>query len=42
MRAVPSLDIVTGTDYYEIFRNNTADGFNTFTLNANSTTNYFE
>jgi hypothetical protein len=42
MRAVPSLDIVTGTDYYEIFRNNTADGFNTFVLNANSTTNYFE
>jgi hypothetical protein len=42
MRATPSLDIVTGTNYYEIYRNNTFDGFNTFTTNTASNTRYFE
>jgi hypothetical protein len=42
MRATPSLDIVTGTNYYEIYRNNTFDGFNTFTTNTASSTRYFE
>jgi hypothetical protein len=42
MRATPSIDIVTGTNYYEIFRNNTFDGFNTFTMNTASSTRYFE
>jgi len=32
MRATPSLDMVTGTNYYHAFGNNTSDAFNSFTL----------
>ena len=32
MRATPTLDYVTGTDYYQIFHNNTNDLFNTFAI----------
>jgi hypothetical protein len=42
MRATPSLDHVSVSNYYEIFRNGASDAFGTFVLNANSTTNYFE
>jgi hypothetical protein len=33
MRTSPSLNIVTGTDYYRMFRNSSSDSFNSFTLN---------
>ena len=33
MRTSPSLNIVTGTDYYRMFRNSSNDPFNSFTLN---------
>ena len=32
MRATPSLDMVTGTNYYRAYGNNTSDSFNSFTL----------
>jgi len=32
MRTTPSLDMVTGTNYYQAYGNNTADSFNSFTL----------
>jgi hypothetical protein len=38
MRTTPTLDQTTGTDYYTIVRNNTADGFNSFNLSYGSTT----
>ena len=31
MRAAPSLDTVSGTDYYAVYANNTLDSFNSFT-----------
>ena len=36
MRAVPTLDYTTGTDYYRAFSNGSADPFNDFTLVGNS------
>ena len=32
MRTTPSLDMVTGTNYYRAYGNNTSDSFNSFTL----------
>ena len=32
MRTTPSLDMVTGTNYYQAYGNNTSDSFNSFTL----------
>ena len=37
MRANPSLEIVTGTDYYIVYRNGGGDSLNSFTLNTEST-----
>jgi len=37
MRANPSLEIVTGTDYYIVYRNGGGDTLNSFTLNTEST-----
>jgi len=37
LRANPSLEIVTGTDYYVVYRNGGADSFNSFSLNTEST-----
>ena len=37
MRANPSLEIVTGTDYYVVYRNGGADTLNSFSLNTEST-----
>ena len=36
MRATPTLDYTTGTDYYGAYQNNTVDYFNTFALVGNS------
>ena len=36
MRAVPTLDYTTGTDYYRAFSNGSADPFNDFTIVGNS------
>ena len=36
MRAVPTLDYTTGTDYYRAFSNGAADPFNEFNLVGNS------
>ena len=36
MRAVPTLDYTTGTDYYRAFSNGSADPFNEFNLVGNS------
>ena len=36
MRTTPSLDIVSGTDFYSFIRNNGADNFDDFTLGAGS------
>ena len=38
MRTGPTLSQVTGTDYYTIFSNNTADGFNSLTIENAGTT----
>ena len=39
MRASPTLDIVTGTNYYKIIRNGAADGFNSFSIARATTRN---
>ena len=41
MRAAPTIDIVTGTNYYAFLRNGSSDGFNEFSL-VRSETNVVE
>jgi hypothetical protein len=38
MRTAPTIDQITGTDYYTFYRNGGADGFNSFTISYASTT----
>ena len=39
MRATPSLDIITGTNYYVGFRNGSSDTLNTFSISSSSQNN---
>ena len=38
MRATPTLDYTTGTDYYGAYQNSTVDYFNEWTIVSNSST----
>jgi hypothetical protein len=38
MRTTPSISATSGTDYYQFYRNNAGDGFNSFLLDSYSTT----
>ena len=40
MRTTPSLQSVSGTDFYNFYRNGTADNFNSFSLQSASSTGY--
>ena len=41
MRVVPSLDQVSGTNYYSLLSNNTGFNFDDFTLSNGNSTNKF-
>ena len=41
MRTVPALDMVTGTDYYQLLSNGAAHGFDSFTLSTGNSSNRF-